>query len=628
MKRASQSINASSATLNTYARENYHSISASIYANAIAGKLTATTMRRLLLAAFLTNAEMLLGISGFVPPSLASTRVQGPRAIVSKCGLPTAATSIRMTANEQGGEEETSDSGPPEPTANAALVSASSASSSPSSSIQTQTPRTASKREMLKFALPALGIYLANPLLSNIDNSFVGKTVGTQGLAALSPATICTDQMIYLFSFLSRATTGLVSRAYGSAVDPSEKKEAAAEAGSAPLTAALICGVGLSVFYAFFTPSLLALLNVTPALRGSAASYIYWRGAIAWAALAQGVSLSVMMATRDSMTPLKIVALSAVVNVVGDYLLCVWPVQAGVSGAAAATAFSTLVSTGFMVRGLKKKGILPKIRLPTRRELMSLTEFTGPLMAITVTRLVGFVSMQRAAMGLGVKQTAAYQVCVNLVIFFLLFGEPLSQLSQTQLPALIDREDGPGVAANLKSVLALGTFTSLVVGAVAGLTIFFGSPLFSSDAVVQRLARDAAPSVFLTVATAIFAGTFAPPTPLPRRNSCIVSHQDDFSLVPPTRCYFGLIGVLFLLCVLSSYRGWCHAGKQGLRVHAYAGVFDYGHAVDFAKDVVHESVRHLRYVHVAPWVLRCLFFDQGLPGNGKTREGASKSQHI
>jgi hypothetical protein len=72
-----------------------------------------------------------------------------------------------------------------------------------------------SKRALLSFAVPALGIYLTNPLLSNMDNAFVGKTVGVTGLAALSPATLCIDQMLYLFGFLSRATTGLVARAYG-----------------------------------------------------------------------------------------------------------------------------------------------------------------------------------------------------------------------------------------------------------------------------------------------------------------------------------------------------------------------------------------------------------------------------
>lgn len=364
----------------------------------------------------------------------------------------------------------------------------------------------ASKRGMLKFAIPALGIYLANPLLSNIDNSFVGRTVGTKGLAALSPATICTDQMLYLFSFLSRATTGLVSRAYGSKTEPEEKKEAAAAAGSTPLTVALASGFVLSVFYAFCTPKLLSILGVTPALRGAATSYILWRGAVAWAALAQSVSLSVMMATRDAITPLKIISFAAIVNIFGDFLLCVWPFRWGCSGAAAATAFATLLSSGFMVKALKKKGILPKIQTPTRKDLSALTDFTGPLMAITITRLVGFVSMQRTAMKLGVKQTAAYQMSINLVLFFLLFAEPLSQLSQTQLPALIDAEEGSSVKENLKSILTLGLCTALGVGTVAGLALFLGSSLFSSDLMVQALAKEASPSVFITVFTAILAG--------------------------------------------------------------------------------------------------------------------------
>lgn len=88
----------------------------------------------------------------------------------------------------------------------------------------------ASKREMLGFAVPALGIFLSNPLLSNIDNAFVGRTVGTAGLAALSPATICTDQMLYLFSFLGRATTGIVSRAYGDAKKDTDAVRGAASA--------------------------------------------------------------------------------------------------------------------------------------------------------------------------------------------------------------------------------------------------------------------------------------------------------------------------------------------------------------------------------------------------------------
>jgi len=370
----------------------------------------------------------------------------------------------------------------------------------------------APKRKMLQFAIPALGIYLSNPLLSNIDNAFVGRTVGTSGLAALSPATLCIDQILYLFSFLSRATTGLVARAYAAKDDDDEAKskngnmDAAREAGSAPLTVSLVCGVLLAIMYAFFTPNMLSMFHVNPLLRESAASYIYWRGAISCATLAQSVALSMMMATRDSITPLKIIGLAAMFNVIGDALFCIWPLSMGCAGSAAATSGATLLSCGFMLKALKKKKLLPQIRLPTKKEMFSLLEFTGPLMAITLIRLLGYINMQSAAMNLGVKPLAAYQLSLNLFIFFLLFGEPLSQLSQTKLPALVDSHDTEGVRATLKSVLILAVFTALSVGGVAYSAITFGSGLFSSDPGVQLLAKQAAPAVFAAVVTTTFAG--------------------------------------------------------------------------------------------------------------------------
>jgi Na+-driven multidrug efflux pump len=271
------------------------------------------------------------------------------------------------------------------------------------------------------------------------------------------------------------------------------------------LTVSLICGACLSLFYALVTPYMLVALRVNPALRPAASSYIYWRGAIAWAALAQSVCLSIMMATRDAVTPLKIIALAAVVNVVGDALLCTWPLRLGCAGAAAATSFATLLSCGFMLKALAKKKILPAVRIPTKSELFGLLEFTGPLLAISITRLGGFVAMQRAAMKLGVQSLAGYQLCINLLMFFLLFGEPLSQLSQTKLPSLLDREDGPAVFATLKSVLTLAGFTSIGVAAVSYAAAMFGSGIISNDLAVQLIAQTSAPALFMTVAAAIFA---------------------------------------------------------------------------------------------------------------------------
>ena len=380
------------------------------------------------------------------------------------------------------------------------------AESSKSASTAATATATASKRAMMAFALPALGIFLVNPLLSNIDNAFVGRTVGSVGLAALSPATLCTDQVLYLFSFLARATTGLVSRAY--ATGGGANADGAREAASAPLTVSIIIGLVLSGLYAVFTPTLLGRMQVDPTLIPRAASYVYWRGAVAWAALAQACCLQILLATRDATTPLKIVSTAAVLNVVGDYVFCCNPLRWGCAGAAAATSVATLLSSTLMVRALRTKGLLPTLRLPTRREVGSLVEFMGPLMMITITRLLGFVYMQRSASRLGdLKSLAAFQICTNIVSFFLLFGEPLSQLSQTKLPALVDREDGEGLLANLKSVLTLGLGASVLVGGAAFLVARFLTGIFTADPAVQAIAHSAAPSVFFMVANAIMAVT-------------------------------------------------------------------------------------------------------------------------
>jgi len=50
-----------------------------------------------------------------------------------------------------------------------------------------------SVRQILQFAIPAIGVWLCSPLLSMIDTSVVGLFSGTTQQAALSPAVAVTD---------------------------------------------------------------------------------------------------------------------------------------------------------------------------------------------------------------------------------------------------------------------------------------------------------------------------------------------------------------------------------------------------------------------------------------------------
>ena len=91
-----------------------------------------------------------------------------------------------------------------------------------------------------------------------------------------------------------------------------------------------------------------------------------------------------------------------------------------------------------------------------------------------------------------------------MMVFFILFGEPLSQLFQTKLPAFIDVKDRKSVRSTFGSVLKLAGVTSVGVATLAGLSLYFGSSFFTSDVAVQGLAKEATPALFVAVLTTVF----------------------------------------------------------------------------------------------------------------------------
>jgi Na+-driven multidrug efflux pump len=161
-----------------------------------------------------------------------------------------------------------------------------------------------------------------------------------------------------------------------------------------------------------------------------------------------------------------------------------------------------------MYKAMEKKGISPRIKLPTVKEIRALLQFTGPLMTITLTRIGGFFAMQRKAMSLGMQSLAGYQVCIHMMMFFLLFGEPLSQLSQTELPTLLDEGNGVAAWRTLKSVITITSSTALCVASAAFVLARFGTGAFSSDSDVQMIAQSTAPTLFLTIAVAVASVSF------------------------------------------------------------------------------------------------------------------------
>lgn len=311
---------------------------------------------------------------------------------------------------------------------------------------QRKVPKTA---ELAKFALPTLGIWLLQPILSLIDTSVVGisKTATIAQLAALGPGIAWIDSTSYLFQFMGIATTNLFANAL------SEKNEKKCEKVlSHSIFTALFFGVLLFAIQFGLANTAVSTLSGT-AVDSIPYGVLYSkiRALAAPFAIPTIVAQAAFLASKDAITPLKAVLVGAVVNLVGDILL-VTVGNMGLAGAAIATALSQvsgalfLVFKVFQLVGKSKsnddvlKGrttwslLKEKISIPNVGEVKNFLSFCGPLFAVLLVKTFLWTYTTFACSASGAIDLAAHQISINLFLFFCIFGDVVSQLSQTYLP--------------------------------------------------------------------------------------------------------------------------------------------------------------------------------------------------
>ena len=171
----------------------------------------------------------------------------------------------------------------------------------------------------------------------------------------------------------------------------------------------------------------------------------------------------------DTPTVTLAVLIATVINTAGDvYFVC--NKGLGVLGAAIATSFATIVSNLFLIqkglllmkkwrlafwvekwgedRGLPADGdvsiesfreflVLPSFSLPDRESLQSLVLLAGPIFLIMIAKLVEFWCMTTGANNFGLLSTACHNLLMRIFLFFAVFGDGVSQASQTFLPGLL-----------------------------------------------------------------------------------------------------------------------------------------------------------------------------------------------
>eukprot|EP00957_Ditylum_brightwellii_P044595 3381363-Ditylum_brightwellii.AAC.1 len=230
-------------------------------------------------------------------------------------------------------------------------------------------------KKIIKFAIPAVGIWLCSPLLSLIDTSAVGLLSGVTQQAALNPAVSVTDYGGLLVAFMYTATTNLVAAAQGidsnvvKGIDTNgENTKYYPRTTKTFITAlqlALMVGISFGTFIGLFGGTLLRVLmggsgsnnSLDPAVFAAALRYVRIRALGMPAAVVIGTAQSACLGMQDVRSPLYVLIAAAVVNFLGDAMLVRvgHPWIGGAAGAAWATTISQYSALFLFVKWLQYK---------------------------------------------------------------------------------------------------------------------------------------------------------------------------------------------------------------------------------------------------------------------------------
>lgn len=215
--------------------------------------------------------------------------------------------------------------------------------------------------KILRYTIPAVGIWLCSPVLSMIDTAAVGMLSGTAQQAALNPAVSVTDYGALVVAFMYTATTNLIAAAV------QEDREAeGANGGGTRTRATLVTALKLAVIVGSFFGALLGATgerllrlligndSLDPAVFSAALTYVRIRALGMPAMVTIGTAQSACLGMQDVRSPLYVLLAAAFVNFMGDVALVPMsnPVIGGAAGAAWATVASQYAALAFFGKWL------------------------------------------------------------------------------------------------------------------------------------------------------------------------------------------------------------------------------------------------------------------------------------
>lgn len=188
---------------------------------------------------------------------------------------------------------------------------------------------------------------------------------------------------------------------------------------------------------------------------------------------------SVFRGIGDSKTPLMIVTIACIINILGDFIL-VAGFRMGAIGAAIATVFAQAISVIFSIYFIIKKKFpfdFSKKNICFDSECVKMILLIG--MPIALQELLvqfSFLFIQVVVNRMGVIESAAVGVAEKVCVFLMLVASAYMQ----SISVFVAQNNGAGEFERSRKALIYRIKTALIIGFIMGIISFFGGNILSS----------------------------------------------------------------------------------------------------------------------------------------------------
>ncbi|MBF0579099.1 MATE family efflux transporter [Erysipelotrichaceae bacterium RD49] len=211
------------------------------------------------------------------------------------------------------------------------------------------------KRALILFAIPLFGAQLFQTLYNTCDTIIVGHLLGDLALASVGSVASLFDLVVGFSTGFGQGLGVVAAQKFGAQDFKGFKRVVGLS-----IVLSLIVSILLSAGIGFFLPQILTMMKTDPAIFEMAYSYISVIFAGLTITVMYNLLAGMLRSAGDSTTPLVILLISSVLNIILD-LVFVSSFQMGVAGTAWATLAAQLISLIICAMWViaKRKDLIP-----------------------------------------------------------------------------------------------------------------------------------------------------------------------------------------------------------------------------------------------------------------------------